>query len=131
MPRVQQNLITPFEEGMAVDFQEPSAEGEEAMPESASGKGFAASCGRLYGGNPSYQPLPGAGLFAHEVSVSLQHEGLPLDTYEAVQNVGGIGELRFVLNAHEEDVAYPRLGNNRREDDAVSVAFYEWSHAHA
>ena len=79
---------------MAVDFQEPSADGEEAMPESAPCEGFAVSSGRLYGGNTPYQSLPGTGLFAHKVSVVLQHEGLPLDTYEAVQNVGGIGELR-------------------------------------
>ena len=74
---------------MAVDFQEPSAEGEEEVPYPASGKGFAASGRRLYGGNTPYESLAGTGLFAHKVSVTLQHEGLPLDTYEAVENVGG------------------------------------------
>ena len=74
---------------MAVDFQEPSAEGEEEVPESAPCEGFAASGRRLYGGNTPYESLAGTGLFSHEVSVSLQHEGLPLDTDEAVQDVGG------------------------------------------
>ncbi len=39
--------------------------------------------------------------------------------------------MRVVLNLHEENIPYARLTNNRREDDAVSVAFYERTHAHA
>ena len=64
---------------MAVDFEEVSAEGEQAVPESSAGEGFASS-GRIFDTfDASYNIFSSAVFFALQITVALEDECLMFD----------------------------------------------------